>query len=247
MSEELYTLYEKSIENNLKYLMKLEKELTHETNMNSAFSHLLSLSSKNLANKWRSGAKYLRTRYAKQAIPNYPDDVLMLLISVDASVNLLEDILDETLSKEQKGLYLVELIRVLSMQNSFNLSKKLQKIISDYFNKIIFIAGSENFLYPQILNEKDESKLFELCTASYSCRSLDMDIFVELPLTKNKHTKQEINSALIAARSFRVINLAKKDIADLPHDLQFNTTTPIMVMKQRNLPVKNFIDALYSK
>lgn len=247
VSEELYRLYEKSVDANLEYLTKLEKKLTHKTDMHGAFSQLLSLSSQNLSNKWRSGAKYLRTKYAKEAIPTYPDEILMPSIFIDASVNLLDDILDETLSKEQKGVYLVELIRVLAMQNNFHLSKKLQKIISGYFNKIIFIAGSENFLYTQILNEKNEAKLLELCINSYPCRSLDMDIFIELPLAKNKHTKQEINSALIAARSFRVINLAKKDFADLPHDIQFNILSPIVVMGQRNIPVKKFVDALYSK
>ncbi|MEX2725599.1 MAG: hypothetical protein Q6367_017065 [Candidatus Freyarchaeota archaeon] len=241
MSEEIYKLYEETIAENIHYLKKLEKELGYGTDLAENLRQVLSTSARNLSDKWRSEAKYLRTKYSKMAIPDYPEEVLKISIFVDAVVNLLDDVLDEELTKEQKAVYLIELIRVLTFHHGINLPKNLKKLISDYFNKIIFVAVSENSLYKKLLGVSDESVIFDLCAKSYLCRSLDMDIFVELPLTKNGYRRNEIKSIVESARLFRVINLVKKDYVDLLHDKKFGITTPLTILGNKNIPIEKFV------
>lgn len=246
MTEELCRLYEKTVENNISYLKKLEKELLQESNLPETFHRKLTFSSKQIADRWRSEEKYLRTKYAKFAIPDYPEDMILPSISIDATVNLIDDILDENLSKDQKALYIVELIRVLNLKHSFPLSYELKKLVSDYFNKIIFVAIAESTFYPQMLKEKNKERFFDLTFKSYLSRSLDMDIFIELPLMRMNVSIPEIKEVMDAGKAFRIMNLAKKDFLDLEHDLEHEITTPITIFKEKKIPVDEFVPYLYT-
>lgn len=244
MEQELIELYEKTIEENVAYLRNLEDELFGSTEFGETMHKSLIQSTKNLTDKWRSQEKYIRTAYAMRAIPDYPDEVKKLSIFLDANINLMDDILDENLSREEMALYLVELLRVLSIKDGYPMTQALKQKISDYFNKIIFVAISEGALFPQF-SKQEKSKLLAMILRSYFSRSIDMDLFLELPLHESGCDKENMNALIKAGRVFRVMNLAKKDFMDIEHDKEKNIINPVSVAMKKGISPQELIDYLY--
>ncbi|MBD3261501.1 MAG: hypothetical protein GF334_07435 [Candidatus Altiarchaeales archaeon] len=245
MVEKLARLYEDTIRENIEFLTKLEKQLYGKISYNQIVKQSLEESTKNLTQKWISEKKYLRTKYARDAIPNYPQKTLKLSVILDANINLMDDILDEDLSKKEKGLYLVELLRVMALRDSYKINGEAEKRISNYFNKIIFVAISEQIFLEQMKQTSGE-KFYEIASDYFKGRGLDMDIFLELPLHERGYQTKEIEEVLKAGRIFRTINLMKKDLIDLEHDLKTGIETPITLLQRKKQPIHDFIDYVFS-
>ncbi|MEM3399704.1 MAG: hypothetical protein QXP42_02640 [Candidatus Micrarchaeia archaeon] len=246
MVERLAQFYEKTVEQNLNYLYKVEKELFSDPLLASTFPNILSSSSKNIANKWRNERKYIRTKFVVDALPNYPQEILALSVSIDATVNILDDILDETLSKEEKGLYLVELIRAISLHNLRNTPARIRKAIFNYFNKILIVAMSEMYFLGCLSKQENENDLINSACRYYHGRSLDIDIFAELPLLHTRMAKKDQQAVLNAARAFRIMNLVKKDLKDFERDVSCNIQTALTVLHARKKLTPNLFDGIYN-
>ena len=246
MNKDLIKIYEKSVEDNINYLIQLEKDVFRETKLSKDFHQILVKSSGNLTEKWQNEKKHLRTEYCISAIPNYPKDIIMPSIHIDAAINLMDDILDENLSKNEMMFCLIECVRVLSIKNKFCLTDKMRTSISKCFNKLIFLSITEFKIIPQISKEKDISALFDIIRKFYFARTFDIDIFVELPLLKMNIQQDEIDEAVNIGRKFRVINILKKDFFDLSHDKKCNIPSVITILEKKKIPLKKVIDFLYA-
>ena len=245
--EKIKKLYEETVNENIADLEKILKEDIGVNNpeIMKQITSLLNTSSQNLTAKWLSGRKYARTFFVKKAFPNYPSDIEKISISVDAIINLLDDILDEKMDRECKALYLVELIRILSIYNYQNFEKNIQNAIGNYFNKIISIAILEEVYKNLIKNNTAFNIISNLSIQIYDCRSLDMDIYVEIPFLKLYNQNNEKNKIVKIARIFRALNLIKKDIDDIQHDKENNTETVITLISDKtnfNDFIINFIE-----
>ncbi len=204
---------------------------------------LLRLSSKKLMDRWKSGAKYLRTINAVKAISNYPEEILKLSVSIDALVNNLDDVLDETLDEQAKALYIVEIIKLLAMFNYQNADQRMRNSIAKFFNKLISIALLESFYYKMIKTSHNTKNPLEHVVPLYDCRSLDMDIFVEIPMIKlfgGANNEDVIN----AARCFRALNLLKKDIKDFQHDKEQGQSTIMTIFHTDKSHMRSIIEAM---
>ncbi|MBD3205348.1 hypothetical protein GF319_03260 [Candidatus Bathyarchaeota archaeon] len=246
MVDQLAKIYEETVLENVQYLKQLENELFGRVNFNEEVHGVLTLSSQNITQKWLSGKKYLRTKYARNAILEYPDEVLKLSILLDSNINLMDDILDEALTQDETALYLVELLRVLALRESYVMDDELRMRISNYFNKLIFVAVSEKLLLEKI-GDYDGEDFNRMAYNYFKGRSIDMDLFLEIPLLHMGYDKSEINEILVVGRLLRIVNLIKKDIADLKHDLKSDITTPITVLHEKNKSIKELVDYVFSR
>lgn len=229
----LTDLYSLTVKDNLKGIEAIVKQLQiMDTIPIEQFSSILNKTSQNLIDKWNMGRKSLRTEIAFKIIPNYPTTVLKTSLTIDATINLLDDILDELMEKEERGLYIIELIRVLSIFNQQNISTEVQNKVSEYFNKILCIAIPEIIFKEKIKKAKDFNQRLHNSIQCYDCKSMDMDIFIELPLIEIFGNVKDIDNVVALGRVHRAVCLVKKDLKDLKHDIKQNTETPIVVLSE---------------
>jgi predicted nucleic acid-binding protein len=189
MVNTLARFYEETVQENIEYLKKLEKELYGNVVLHKMVHKALLQSARNLTKKWIAGEKYLRTKYARDAIPEYPKEAFKLSLLLDANINLMDDLLDETLSREERALYIVELLRVLALRDSYPIEDEVKTKISNYFNKIIFVAVSEQ-IFLEKMKDKEDEDFYEVAYEYFAGRSLDMDLFLEIPLLELKYKKK---------------------------------------------------------
>src|SRR3989338_7771725 len=229
--EKIIKLYKETIRENIEDLEKILRNDIKVNNpaVNEQLIKLLNISCENLTSKWASGRKYVRTLYVKKAFSNYPENILKLSISIDAIINLLDDVLDEQMNKQTKTLYLVELIRIFSIYNYQKFNEKISNAIGNYFNKIISIAILEEIYKSLIKSESDFEKIIQYSVQIYDCRSLDIDIYTELPMIELDYNKNDYDNILKISRIFRAVNLIKKDIGDIRHDKENETETVMTI------------------
>ncbi len=236
--EEIEKVYRDTVNANLKELAKIIKEDIKIINpaVNSTMEKFVWAGYQNLVAKWFSGRKYLRTAFIKRVLPDYPMIIIPLSVSIDATVNLLDDLLDESLSKDEKGLYLIELIRALATFNNQKINAKTRAKIRNYLNKIISIATIEKIHQELMDNETDTRKIVEIGIETFDCRALDGDIYLELAVdTKYSFNKRDVELLLKKNRTFRALNLIKKDLGDIKHDMESNIGGTIVSLYKRGL------------
>lgn len=227
--------YRKTININLIKLNSIIKEEIKIENkiVNKNLKKSLGIAYNHISQNWLEEKKYLRTFFVMKAIKPYPKEATNLSISLDATINILDDLLDENLETNIKALYILELIRSLSLTHNQKYNKKIKQKIEDYFNKIISIAVLENF-YKKILKEETNfNKIVEYSLQIYDCRSLDIDIYSEIPLIINKAKKQK--EIVKISRIFRAVNLIKKDLKDIKHDKENKIETTMTIALKKNL------------
>lgn len=205
---------------------------------------LLILSAEKIMDRWKTGKKYLRTLHALKAMPNYPEEIFKLSVSIDAIVNNLDDLIDENLDNEAKTLYVVEVIKLFSMFNYQNADQETKNLIANYFNKLISIALLEKFYYGLIKSGHNAERPLEHVLPLYDCRSLDMDIFVELPMMKTSGGVKSMKDVVEVARCFRALNLLKKDISDFQHDKEQGQSTLMTIFYHDKMRLRSIIETM---
>ncbi|RLF44826.1 MAG: hypothetical protein DRN17_03765 [Thermoplasmata archaeon] len=229
----LTDLYSSTVKDNLKEIEVIVKQLQIiDTIPIEQFSNIFNKTSHNLVDKWNRGQKSLRTEIAFKIIPNYPTTVLKTSLTLDAMINLLDDILDELMEKEERGIYIIELIRVLAIFNQQNISTEVQNKVSEYFNKILCIAITEIIYKEKIKKSKDFNQRLHNSIQCYNYKSMDMDIFIELPLIEVFGNAKDMDTMVALGRVHRAVCIIKKDFKDLKHDIEQNTETPIVVLSE---------------
>ncbi len=200
--------------------------------LEKAYEQVLSMTSQNIMGKWEVGRKYARTFFSQKAFSQYyPEEYLKLSLCIDAMVNILDDIYDENMDKDVRGLYLVEFLRVFSLYNSSGLTKNILPNVGLYFNKLITLAVAEGAYFKMIEHEKELDKIVKLSAELLLCRAQDIDIFNEIALINYREDEKE-NIKLIG-RIFRAINILKKDVKDIEYDKSNNMVSVVTYMSDR--------------
>ena len=114
ITQEILLKYKETISTSITSIQKILQNGTGNTKIvNDRLKKIVEVSSADLICKWQKNKKILRTKYIHQLIPNYPIEILELSITIDAIVNLLDDIYDEILTKEKKAILVIELLRLI--------------------------------------------------------------------------------------------------------------------------------------
>ena len=230
--EKLRAIYEKTVEENLKDIKSILKEVRIDNSViASSYAKILSSSCRNLTEKWLSNRKYIRTLFVKEAFSNfYPEKHTKISLYIDALINILDDLLDEKMDDSVKLLYLVEFSRIFSLYHKRRLARDIQLALWHSFNKLISLAIAEGYYKNFIRKEKDIEKIIKYSVESFGIRSLDIDVFNEIALIDYKTANKKIEKIKKIGRIFRAINIIKKDIEDIEYDTKNNIETIITIM-----------------
>lgn len=226
---ELEQVYLETVNSNLLELEHILEQIGITNIPIDQFREILLTSSKNLTSQWHTGRKVIRTGIAKVLIPGYPDNVLRLSLSVDAMINLLDDLLDEIMEKEQTAMYILEIVRIFAIFNQLEAPPQLQRKIASYFNKCIGIVIPEIIYKEKIKAAEDFEQKVGISFQCYNAKSMVMDIFMELPLIE-LFDDRNVDKIVEFARIHRAVALINKDFNDLEHDKFNETETPLVLL-----------------
>lgn len=226
---DLINLYLSTCEQNLNDFRLIQDELKTELPLNEIFG-ALSISSDVLMSMWASGRKSIRTAVAREVIADYPAEILQPSLIIDSVVNLFDELIDEILLPEQKNLLIMELIRALALSSRKRLPHFMHERIGRFFEKGIVIAISENVYLKRLKESLRFENRMENIISVYNCKSLDIDIFFEMPLLRLYGEKINLQSILELARIDRILSLIEKDYHDVSHDALHETDTPVSII-----------------
>jgi len=221
----LIDLYNETFEVNLK---SIETILTVDINLDEPslmkLFHAYFMRSKNkLIEKWKTGKKSLRTFTVVKAFPKETKTSIKSLLYIDATINILDDLIDENLEDNEKKFYIVELLRVLAEYQAISSTEDERKLFSTYLVKCITIAILEKFYYNLIKDLEPYEEILNFSIQLYDTRSLDMDIFIQIPLLGKEDIPKD--DVIIVGRAYRALELLKKDILDFEHDTDHEIDT----------------------
>jgi hypothetical protein len=205
----------------------------------SGFHTLLKGSAHNLVVKWKNQEKILRTELCFNVIPNYPKTILQKSLLLDAMINLLDDLYDEMLTKEDMTLYIREVLRILALFHRQTLSDSERKTIADYFTKILYIALLESTFITKMQTTSNSTEQFQYAIECYDGKAMDLDIFLELPLLELRVHPTIITRVVSFGNIARAVSILIKDINDLNHDIINKITTPMVLLSQNPKEVFN--------
>ncbi len=207
------------------------------------YEEILSKTSQVVSERWLKKEKYLRTKHTVSVFgDNFPKDLLILSLCVDAMVNILDDFYDEPLSKEQKQIYLIELLRVNSIINCKIPSLNLLADLGEYFDKLITLAIAENFILQQIKENLEFEFVISQGSSLLLTRAYDMDIFVQIAEHNNTQ-----NTLIYEFRILRALNILKKDILDLRRDIETDQESIVTCVYQSDLPNESVLVGIANK
>jgi hypothetical protein len=242
--QQLITLYKGSIDKSLTEIHSALREagLYSSTRLDS-YKTILTNSSQNMIHKWESGKKYLRTEHALKAFgKTYPEPRIELSIMTDAMVNILDDLLDEQMQKEGKSLYILEFLRIFAVYSSINPDDKIQSAVCYYFHKLISLAVAEQQIMEQVKAQTNKESILKNSAKLLTSRSFDIDIFIQIPMFSLSSKENHHSILLKKARIFRALNILKKDISDMDHDIHQGQETLVTWMsKNDKYPLKQYV------
>jgi len=238
--EYILQLYKETIGDNLSNLVKSDDLLFQQC------KELLIASRNETTGKWSSGRKYIRTLPVVQAFSEYyPEGVLKISVYIDALVNNLDDLFDESLSKKERTFPIIEIFRTLGNFSRTELSPEERSVIGSYFDNIIVVATSEHHYYNFIKSVKEDvDKIIKYSIQLYDGRSLDMDVFVDLPAVKLQWSEADKKNLRKNARAYRALNLIKKDIEDYEHDKAQENESIITLLSEDKEILKEVVNRL---
>ncbi len=239
-------LYSSTTEDNLRAIGEILEDVRISDSIPiDQFKNMLERSSQNLMDKWSSGRKSLRTEIAFKILPEYPSAVLKTSLIIDAIIDSLDDNLDELMTKEERMLNIVELVRTTAIFNQLPVSDAARKKALEYFNKLLCIGISEILYKEKIKMLVDFKQQLHNSIKCYDCKSLVMDIFFELPLIELYGDDKNIKNIVSLARVHRAVCLIKKDFQDLEHDSENQTETPLVILSEKGKELlKKYMDAM---
>ena len=237
--KKIIEVYKKDLSKNLDEIAQLlgEKKI-NDPGIKSCCDEILLLSCENIVKKWLVGRKHLRTLFVREAFASfYPEKVVKTSVYIDAIINILDDLLDEEISDEEKKLYILEFLRVFSLYNYEHPPEEIQTYLGSYFNKLISLAITEDYYKNLVGSENEMKKLIEYSIKVLDCRSMDIDIFNEMAISCNccNYSSSEKEKIKKAGRIFRAVNIMKKDIKDLNHDKETNQESIISKITEKKL------------
>jgi len=195
---------------------------------------------------WKEGRKSLRTLpviQAYEAVLNDPvaDTVKRTLTGLDATINVLDDIIDtRTLEKPEK-IELTANVAFAGMLAFTNIPAHYQDravdTITQYLTELFQIPLVENRTVTTIQNTTSVDEIVQAASRCYAYRARDIDAFATLPGILHEVDDERRTQLVDDLRVYRAHELIYKDIADVPIDLRDADLTPtIAIMEQSSDP-----------
>lgn len=186
---------------------------------------------------WESGRKSIRTLpacnvYARHCERPVPESIMRTLTGLDATVNVLDDIIDtRDLTKQSKVTFTANAAfsAVLMLESCSPRSRdEINDILLEYFTALFQIPLVERKLFDQLREARSSSERRKAAENFYAYRSRDIDAFARLPATAMGVTADEEERFLRDLRAYRSRRLLFKDIRDVERDLDDDDITPVI-------------------
>lgn len=187
--------------------------------------------------KWKRGQKSLRTVpvcnvYARHCDGTVADSMKRTLTGLDATINMLDDIIDtQGLTKRSKvALTLnVAFSSVLMVEGCPpDARAEINDVLLEYFTAVFQIPLVERELLERMTRASSPGERLDAATSFYAYRSRDIDAFARLPATTRDMDPAVEERLLEDLRSYRGRRLIFKDIRDVERDLADGDTTPVI-------------------
>jgi hypothetical protein len=188
---------------------------------------------------WENEQKSLRTAPSvfvyEQTGHEVDEQTKELLTGLDASINVLDDIIDtKDLGKRER----VELTANAAFSGMMSFSNtpdeyrdEVQDMVTQYLTELFQIPMVEQEEIGKIRGAEDVNEAVGPSKDSYSYRARDIDAFARIPSLFND--KEYPNSLTEDLRSFRAKELIIKDIHDVARDLEDNDITPVIELMNK--------------
>jgi len=237
-------IYQRSVIRNLEEIRQILDTIGIKKVPFSLYRKTLNISAIQITQKWLSQKKYCRTFFVQEAFQEfYPSKYTLFSLWIDAMVNILDDLLDENLTKEKKAFYVIEFLRIFSLFES-KCPEKFKKLFGFYIEKLITLAIAEQSYQKVIEKEKNFKKIIKYSAELLICRAMDIDVFVEIAQSKLGSLKKEAKKTKEISRVFRAMNILKKDIKDIKHDQKSGISTVITLILNKKIHFPFYIESL---
>ncbi|WP_323190687.1 hypothetical protein [Halostella sp. PRR32] len=215
---------------------QLRKELPIETTAGIS-THL-----SGVADDWKTGHKSLRTLpvcnvFACQRSQPLGDPLKRLLTSLDASVNVLDDIIDtQELSTESRIALTVNAAfsaTLLAENCPPDIRSEVCSRLRNYFTALFQIPLVEQQLFESLRDAETKQQRQRTAEEIYAYRSRDIDAFVRIAAVVSELDPEYEQQLLRDLRTYRAHRLLFKDIYDVERDLTDDDMTPVVYLLQQ--------------
>jgi len=226
---------------------RLREELPIETTA-EIHTHLRSV-----VDDWETGRKSLRTVpvcavYAHELDRPLGESLKHLLTGLDASVNVLDDIIDtQDLSPQVRiGLTVNAAFSAVLLAEHCPPDERneIRERLRDYFTALFQIPLVEQRLFATMAAAEDGNRRHQAAKQIYAYRSRDIDAFTNIAAVVtdlNGETEQRLRHDL---RTYRARRLLFKDIRDVERDLRDDDMTPVVHLLQHHDTIEDVLDAV---
>jgi hypothetical protein len=228
-----------------------EKQLREELPIESTaeiHTHL-----RGVVNDWKSGRKSVRTVsvcevYTQELDKPLEESLKQLLTGLDASINVLDDIIDtqELTPQIRIGLTVnAAFSAVLLAENCPPETRdEVGNQLREYFTALFQIPLVEQRLFALMKNAETEDQRQEAAEQIYAYRSRDIDAFADIAAVVtdlDTETKSRVRHDLQAYRARRLLF---KDISDVERDLRDDDMTPVIQLLQHHETTDELVAAV---
>lgn len=244
-SDEIWQIYGSLAEDVSAREEQLRQELPIETTA-EIHSHLRSV-----VDDWETGRKSLRTVpvcavYAQELGKPLEEQLKKSLVGLDASVNVLDDIIDTQELPPQARISLTVNAAfsavLLAEHCPSDSSNEIRERLRDYFTALFQIPLVEQRLFASMTDADDRSQRHQAAKQIYAYRSRDIDAFADIAAVvtnTNTETEQRLRQDL---RTYRARRLLFKDIRDVERDLRDEDMTPVIHLLEHHNTTETALD-----
>lgn len=190
-----------------------------------------------LVDSWESGRKSLRTVpvcnvYAAHCGRDVPASVKRSLTGLDATINVLDDIIDtKQLEKETKIALTINAAfsGVLLVENCpADAREAVSELLFDYYTGVFQIPLVERELLERMREASFPAERRDAASSLYAYRARDIDAFARFPAVAMAVDEASEQRLVDDLRAYRCRRLLFKDIADVERDLDDDDRTPVI-------------------
>lgn len=226
---------------------RLREELPIETTA-GIHTHLSSV-----VDDWETGRKSLRTvpvcTVCASELGRPPGNQLKtLLTGLDASVNVLDDIIDtrELPPRVRIGLTVKAAFSTVLIAEHCppGTRDEIGDRLRDYFTALFQIPLVERRLFASMTAADDQQRRQQAAKRIYGYRSRDIDAFVHLATEVSGLNAEDEQRLLRDLRAYRARRLLFKDIRDIERDLRDDDPTPVSFLLQHHDSIEAVLDGV---
>ncbi|WP_408957381.1 hypothetical protein [Natrinema sp. 74] len=196
-----------------------------------------------LSERWDQSEKSLRTTsvlnvYHHSSDPADLQALEPVLLGLDATINVLDDIIDtRQLEPDEK----LDLTITTAFSNAYALGNIPPRHLSDvlqryyeYLVKLFQIPRVEERLLEQFTHAETRRERLKTAEEIYAYRSMDMTIFAQIPAQILDLEAENADRLISDLKSYRARRLLFKDLADTKRDLRDHDETPVLALLQNS-------------